>query len=123
MVMRAWWSGTLGEFRSAEPSAVLGILATRLVEAHSINRETQIISWRTQIDLLRSATGELDPAYRLLLEYPLLRLGRRIDALLLTAAAIFVLEFKVGERSIDMSARRQVEDYALDLQDFHAGSG
>jgi Uncharacterized conserved protein (DUF2075) len=123
MLMRAWWSGTLGEFRSAQPAAILGTLATRLVEAHSINRETQIIAWRAQIDLLRSATSELNPDYRLLLEYPLLRLGRRIDALLLTAAAIFVLEFKVGDRSIDMSARRQVEDYALDLQDFHAGSG
>jgi hypothetical protein len=123
MFMRAWWSGTLAEFRSAKPCAIVGTLATRLVEAHSINRETQIIAWRAQVDLLRSATSEMDPACRLLLEYPLLRLGRRIDALLLTEAAIFVLEFKVGDRSIDMAARRQVEDYALDLQDFHAGSG
>ncbi len=73
--MRAWWSGRLDEFRSAKPRVILGTLATRLVEAHSINRETQIIARRAQIDLLRSATSDLDPSCRLLLEYPLLRLG------------------------------------------------
>jgi uncharacterized protein (UPF0212 family) len=58
----------------------------------------------------------------LLLEYPLLRLGRRIDAVLLTDSAILVLEFKVGAASFNNIDRQQVEDYALDLFDFHAES-
>jgi hypothetical protein len=120
--MRAWWSGTLSDLRSHEPAVVVGALSTRLVEAHAINRETQIVAWRKQIDLLRDASADLPQACRLLLEYPLLRLGRRIDAVLLTPAAIVVLEFKVGGRVIAEGDRRQVEDYALDLQDFHAGS-
>jgi hypothetical protein len=52
----------------------------------------------------------------------LLRLGRRLDAVLVGESAIFVLEFKIGSAVFDAAARRQVEDYALDLQDFHAGS-
>jgi hypothetical protein len=98
------------------------MLSTRLVETHAINRETQIVAWRRQIEILHIATADLPAHFALLIEYPLLRLGRRIDALLITDAAVLVLEFKVGDRSISMDDRRQVEDYALDLQDFHAGS-
>jgi hypothetical protein len=120
--MRAWWSGSLNDIQSEDPATILGTLSTRLVETHTINREAQILAWRGQIRILREATADLPPHFRLLIEYPLLRLGRRIDALLITDAAILVLEFKVGDRPIRMDDRRQVEDYALDLHDFHAGS-
>ena len=120
--MRAWWSGALSKFRLSDPAAVLGALSTRLVETHVTNRETQIGAWRKQIDVLNGATADLPPDCRLLFEYPLLRLGRRIDAILVTQTAILVLEFKVGDRVIAERDRQQVEDYALDLQDFHAGS-
>jgi hypothetical protein len=120
--MRAWWSASLSDFHSQDPVTILGTLSTRLVETHTTNRETQIVAWREQIKILLSATADLPPHFRLLIEYPLLRLGRRIDAILITEAAIFVLEFKIGNRPISMDDRRQVEDYALDLQDFHSGS-
>jgi hypothetical protein len=120
--MRAWWSGSLHELQSSDSVTILGMLSTRLVETHTINRETQIMAWRTQIAILRTATIGLPRHFQLLIEYPLLRLGRRIDALLITNAAIIVLEFKVGDRPISVDDRRQFEDYALDLHDFHAGS-
>ncbi len=120
--MQAWWSGTLGDFRTSVPTAILGILSTRLVEKHTTNRETQVRAWREQIALMTEATAGLPDDCRLLIEYPLLRLGRRIDGILLTSTAILVLEFKVGDKPVAEADRRQVEDYALDLQDFHAGS-
>ncbi len=120
--MRAWWSGTLSHFRQTDRTTILGVLSTRTVEINVTNRETQIVAWRRQIEVLADATAGLPPDYRLLLEYPLLRLGRRIDAVLVTKRAILVLEFKVGAKVIAEGDRRQVEDYALDLQDFHAGS-
>jgi hypothetical protein len=120
--MKAWWSGSMSEFWLSDPAVILGTLSTRLVETHSINRDTQIVAWRRQLEILRCATAGLSPDGRLLLEYPLLRLGRRIDAIVLTKRAILVLEFKVGEKFVGESDRRQVEDYALDLQDFHKGS-
>src|SRR4051794_38265319 len=120
--MRAWWSGTLSDFRTFDPTSILGLLSTRLVETHATNRDTQIRAWREQIAILGQATTDLPGECRLLLEYPLLRLGRRIDGILVTGAAILVLEFKVGDKPVAEGDRRQVEDYALDLQDFHAGS-
>ena len=120
--MPAWWSANLADFLAREPEQIVGGLATRLVEAHSINRDTQIRAWRAQIELLRGALTGSPPSWHLLLEYPLLRLGRRIDAVLLTGHAVLVLGFKVGATSFTNIDRQQVEDYALDLFDFHSES-
>ena len=72
--------------------------------------------------LLADAVQDLPPHWRLLLECPLLRLGRRIDAVLLTDRAIVVLEFKIGGTRFHQADVEQTEDHALDLRDFHAGS-
>ena len=61
-------------------------------------------------------------SWRVVLEYPLLRLGRCIDTVILTDRAILVLEFKTGKSRFTSGARAQVDDYALDLRDFHSGS-
>jgi hypothetical protein len=60
--------------------------------------------------------------WRLLIEYQLLRLGRRLDSVLVTNRAIFVIEFKTLHSAFNKAARQQAEDYALDLRDFHAAS-
>jgi len=117
MQHQAWWSGTIGNLAS---QPVVDHLARRLVETHVVNRGTQIEAWRRQVAIL--ATLQAEPTWRLLLEFPLLRLGRRIDAILLTDRAIIVLEFKIGASSCAAADQMQVEDYALDLHDFHAGS-
>ena len=49
-------------------------------------------------------------------------MGKRIDVLLLIGPAIFVLEFKVGEKEFASYAVDQVMDYALDLKNFHETS-
>ena len=118
----AWWSGTGAELARAEPEQVVGVLSRRLVAAHSLNHETQLRAWHRQIDLLRDALRGLPDEWRVMLEYPLLRLGRRIDAVLVRENCILVLEFKVGSASFTRIDRQQAEDYALDLFDFHAGS-
>ena len=120
--MRAWWSAPLPDFLAHSPEAIVGVLSTRLVETHPLNRATQLQAWREQIAILRAALRGLPENWRLLFEYPLLRLGRRIDAVLLTDRAVLVLEFKTGASDFNNLDRQQVEDYALDLYDFHAES-
>jgi hypothetical protein len=118
--MRAWWSGDLTTLLAEAPEAIVQRLAVRLVETHHLNHAAQLVAWRDQIALLRSAARGLPGDWRVLLEYPLLRLGKRIDAVLLSDRAILVLEFKTADQT--RLAREQVEDYALDLLDFHAAS-
>lgn len=120
--MLAWWSGTVTALRAASAESIVGILSTRLIEAHPLNRATQVTAWREQVEVLRTALENAPARWRVLFEYPLLRLGRRIDAVLLTDNAIIVIEFKVGATSVSNTDRQQADDYALDLRDFHAGS-
>ncbi|MCK7516270.1 MAG: hypothetical protein MZV64_00340 [Ignavibacteriales bacterium] len=49
-------------------------------------------------------------------EYSIPRMGKRIDVVLLIGSAIFVLEFKVGEKEFSSYAIDQVWDYSLDLK-------
>lgn len=56
----------------------------------------------------------------MLLEYPIPRVGKRIDAVLLADNVIIVIETKTG--IAPNSASRQVEDYALNLACFHESS-
>ncbi len=116
----AWWSGTLMSFREQSDDSIVERLNLRLVEDNFTARSDQLPAWRESIRALRSATLGLPYRWRILLEYPLLRLGRRLDAVLLTDNVIIVMEFKTN--AFSRAGRAQAEDYALDLRDFHAGS-
>jgi len=99
-------------------------LAFEDVQHHRINEAKQLWAWLHSVALLQAALADWPAAlnWRVVLEFSILRLGKRIDAVLVTPAGVVVLEFKIGSAAFDAAARRQVEDYALDLQDFHAGS-
>lgn len=58
----------------------------------------------------------------MLLEYPIPRRQKRLDAVLLASDVIFCLEFKTRDKTHSLQSQRQVEDYALDLHDFHEAS-
>jgi hypothetical protein len=117
--MPAFWSSLAQDFIVAPLARVLGQLAQLQVHHFRTTETEQSPAWRDSIVALKAALVGLPEAW-VLLEYPMLRLGRRIDAVVLTDRAILVLEFK--REQADASAMRQVEDYGLDLFDFHAGS-
>lgn len=77
-------------------------------------------AWLTQIEVLRAATSEFSGT--LFLEFNVPRIGTRIDAVLISGAVIFVIEFKVGEEGFKRDHLNQVWDYALDLKNFHQAS-
>lgn len=115
---RAWWSGALADLLAADVDAIIGRLALQLIEQHPGNRETQLRAWRRLIEVLRTELASFPRHWRVIIEYNLLRLGRRIECVVLTERAILVLAFNyTGLRS-----RERIEDDALDLHDFHAGS-
>ena len=49
-------------------------------------------------------------------------MGKRADAVLVSGNIVFVIEFKAGASEHLAGAFDQVEDYALDLKNFHEGS-
>ncbi|RMD68993.1 MAG: DUF2075 domain-containing protein, partial [Bacteroidetes bacterium] len=114
---RAYYSAQIEDFVHASVEAVLGELADNNQFALEI---TQKNAWKQQIELLQ----RLLPTYsgKIYFEYSIPRMGRRIDVLLFIQGVIFVLEFKVGERTFHRQSIDQVWDYALDLKNFHETS-
>ena len=127
--MPAFYRATVAEFLADDPSRILGVLVSRSAQQGFTDlKQRQTRAWERQITALRAAATELAvnlPAsgkWGLLLEYPIPRRQKRIDAVLLAAEVILCVEFKTEEREHPAQARQQAEDYALDLRDFHEES-
>ena len=114
----------VADYLAAERTALAAGLALADAQRFRHNEPRQIRAWVQQLDILYLALSDWPDAvdWDLVLGFDLHRLGRRIDAVLVTPRAVMVLEFKAGAQGFTLADRRQTEDYALDLQDFHAGS-
>ncbi|MGO9455039.1 MAG: DUF2075 domain-containing protein [Candidatus Binataceae bacterium] len=111
-------------FLAANEDLVVGVLV-RAVAASGIEsqRSTQIIAWRQELGILKAQLGAPEfRSWNIAIEYNLPRRSKRPDVILLANDLIFVIEFKLGATSHDASARWQVEEYCLNLRDFHAES-
>ncbi len=112
----------VNEFLTTDLDALRNRLAADDMQRFRRSEAQQLRAWEVCLRCLRIALADWPDAgkWELLPEYSLRRLGRRIDAVLVTDRAILVLEFKVGSTAFAAEDCRQVEDYALDLQDFHS---
>lgn len=124
--MPAFFSSTLRNLLTASISEVLGILADGNSRARFPITPEQIEAWKFQLPPLQRAASELirkvsgSGLWTVLLEYPIPRIGKRIDCVLLARDVIAVLEFKTGISPA--SGIAQAEDYAAMLRDFHEPS-
>lgn len=114
---REYYSDSITNFRNTTPDEILG----RLARSNDFPIEqTQRDAWIEEIDILQ---GILTPFQgTIYFEYSIPRMGKRIDVVLLIGPVIFVLEFKVGEKTFTPYATDQVWDYGLDLKNFHESS-
>ena len=122
--MTAWWSGSARAFLEITDQRLLETLAASAVRRFRINEVQQLRAWEAQLPMLRETLQRLpdNRHWHVLLEFEIPRLGGRIDVVLLSPRAVFVIEFKVGADRFDVADQLQLEGYALDLQDFHAAS-
>ncbi|QQR43550.1 DUF2075 domain-containing protein [Myxococcus xanthus] len=119
--MKAWFSCTGAELLARAPEDTLGRLAAAQQARGYSGSIQQDFAWQQALPALSTAIAEArGQGWTLALEYELLRLEKRVDAVVLTDHAILVLEFKTGAPS--RATLAEAEDYALDLHDFHAGS-
>jgi hypothetical protein len=121
--MRAWFDCPAAAFLRRSPDEVAAQLAATQMSRRLAGEPTQLGAWRQQVAILQAAIHEAaGEGWHVALEYELLRLEKRIDAVLVTDRAIVVLEFKVGASHVSPAFRAQADDYAQDLFDFHAMS-
>ena len=114
---REYYSDSITNFQKLTPDEILGILARN---NDFPLEQTQRDAWLDEIRILKKVLSRFEGA--VYFEYSIPRMGKRIDVVLLIGPAIFVLEFKIGEKEFLSYAIDQVWDYALDLKNFHESS-
>lgn len=124
--MPAFYRRALRDFLAEDDATVIGRLTSGRERAGlSGASQAQVVAWEVTIGLLRECAKRFrseGAGWEILLEYPIPRRGRRIDAVLIAGPALVVLEFKCGATTYDRDSIAQVEDYCLDLADFHRES-
>ena len=111
------------EFVALETRSAVGQLEARHAgDGFETQLSAQTRAWEDSIVLIQSAMRDLtrrSPASRdwsVILEYPLYRLRKRIDLVVVASSTIVVVEIRVGESAFRSADRRQVEEYGLDLR-------
>lgn len=118
MISRAYYSASIEKFHRDTNDQILG----ELTRHHQFALEDlQRNAWISQIEILKDTLTDLPGCY-LSFEYAIPRMGKRVDIVVLYQNVVFVIEFKVGERSYPKSAIEQTLDYAIDLKNFHEQS-
>lgn len=113
----AYYVADVATFISTTSDAILGgITANSAFAVDPAQRD----AWVVQIEVLKPALVGVEGT--IFLEFNVPRIGSRIDAVLISGPAIFVIEFKVGETDFKRDDLNQVWDYALDLKNFHKAS-
>ena len=121
----AYYADSIEAFLRASDDEVYAPLASP--HGYTLAPE-QLSAWRLQLPVLRAAVIQLParfaggPAPWIHLEFDIPRLGRRVDAVLVTASCVMPVEFKVGATTIQQLDYEQAWDYGLDLKNFHAPS-
>lgn len=116
--MRAYYTADRTKLAADTDDHILGELTRGHNFALDIEQKS---AWLQQVNILRGALKET-PDFTLYFEFSIPRMGKRADAVVVIGDCIFVIEFKVGSNTFDRHAIEQVEDYALDLKNFHEGS-
>jgi len=115
--MRAYYTADRTKFFGDSNNDVLAAVVS---EVAADLKQAQRIEWQEQIPILREALRS-QTEFTLFLEFVIPRMAKRADAVLVAGGCIFVIEFKRSE-GFSKAGTDQVEDYALDLQNFHERS-
>lgn len=112
-----WYAAPIASFLATSADEVLGVLAGASSFCDEVDQKR---AWTEEIRLLRTALEGFDGW--LYLEFDIPRLGSRVDAVVITGAAVIPIEFKVGVAKHLRADMEQAWDYGLDLKNFHEAS-
>ena len=114
---RCLYNSSFEEFAIADENSIFGELCENY---HGDALTTTREAWKSEISIMKDVISNfIGKDGRIIFEYDIPRLGKRVDVVLLFEGIVFCLEFKVGETKILEGDIDQVLDYALDLKNFH----
>lgn len=118
-MIRSYYAAPIDSFLQDSAERILGFIHYNDVSAETTLQQRQ--SWNEEVHILKDALRGFSSG-RILFEYIIPRMGKRVDVVLLYQGIIFLLEFKSGAQKYLQNDYDQVYDYALDLKHFHQAS-
>lgn len=115
---KAYYCNSIPGFIRDKSESIIGQLVRHSFE---VNKE-QSDAWDNQITELQNRLEESGMEGDIIFEYDIVRLGKRIDVILLIRHMVFSLEFKNGKTAFVAQDAQQAEDYAIDIKNFHKES-
>ncbi len=123
--MPAFYIDNLRSHNQTSTDQIVGKLTREYGKYHLDQKKQQTQTWIDTVEILkdfyndsRKSLPEIEN-WGLLYEYKIPRRAKRIDVVILSKNLIFVLEIKNHQDSINSADVAQLEDYCLDLRDFH----
>lgn len=116
--LRTYYSSTISDFLHRPTAEILGVIHSNDISAETTIQQSN--TWEIEVEILKDQLRGLDG--RVIFEYTIPRMGKRVDVVVLHKNIVFLLEFKCGDTEYRASTYDQVYDYALDLRNFQKES-
>lgn len=117
--LRSYYSATIADFLRQSRSEIIGIIHSNDISAETTIQQSN--TWESEVQILKDQLRSFSDG-RIIFEYTIPRMGKRVDAVVLYKNIVFLLEFKCGDTEYRQSTYDQVYDYALDLRNFQKES-
>ena len=115
---KAYYCYSIPSFIKDTSDSIVGQLVRHAFEINTDQRD----AWNNQISELQKRLEDCGMEGDIIFEYDIVRLGKRIDVILLIRHMVFSLEFKNGKDVFTAQDAQQAEDYAIDIKNFHKES-
>lgn len=123
--MSAFYFNTLKNHQNTPTEQIVGKISVAYSGQHLDQKQQQTKAWFASIEIVKQLYFSLQQNipnienWGVLYEYKIPRRAKRIDIVLLSESIIFVIEIKNHNDKYASSDIAQLEDYCLDLRDFH----
>ncbi len=117
--LRSYYSASISDFLRQSTSEILGVIHSNDISAETTIQQSN--TWESEVQILKDQLRKFEDG-RIIFEYTIPRMGKRVDVVVLYKNIVFLLEFKCGDTEYRQSTYDQVYDYALDLRNFQKES-
>ena len=92
--LRSYYSAPIAEFLRQSSSEMLGIIHSNNISAETTIQQSN--TWEAEVQILKDQLRFFVDG-RVIFEYTIPRMGKRVDAVVLYCNIVFLLEFKCGD--------------------------
>lgn len=92
--LRAYYSASIAEFLQQSSSQIIGVIHSNNISAETTIQQSN--TWELEVADLKKQLSDFADG-RIIFEYTIPRMGKRVDVVVLYQHIVFLLEFKCGD--------------------------